>query len=69
MSVGVNANSKDRPDREQERAIDATAWFSVLAHARRTGDLRRAAEALEALESLGVVVKYRRGETRLRDAR
>jgi hypothetical protein len=53
---------QDRPDPERERAIDATAWFSVLAHARRIGDIRRAAEALNALERLGVVVKYKRGE-------
>jgi hypothetical protein len=67
MSVG--AKVQDRPDPERERAIDATAWFSVLAHARRTGDIRRAAEALAALEGLGVIVKYRRGERGVCNAR
>ena len=48
------------PNPERERAVQVTAWFSVLAHAKSTNDFRKAAEALDALERLGVRVKYGR---------
>jgi len=43
------------------------AWFLALEDARRRNDFKRAAEALEQLERLGVRVKYlrkKRGDLR-----
>lgn len=52
------ATNTTAPDREQ--AVEATAWFSILAHARHTDDYAEAAKAKEKLERLGVKVKWGR---------
>lgn len=49
---------------DRDRAVDATAWFSVLMHARLKEDIQRAAEAQRALERLGVAVRFRRQQRR-----
>jgi hypothetical protein len=36
----------------------ATAWFSVLERARATGDRQLAAEAIDNLRRLGVVIQF-----------
>ncbi len=52
------------PDIERERMIQATAWFSILVHARHTNNFGEAAEAQREPERLGVVVKFRRMQHR-----
>ena len=47
-------------DVEREREVQATAWFAVLAHAKRVHDFKRATEAQEALDRLGLLVRFRR---------
>lgn len=54
-----------QPDPSRERAVDATAWFSVLVNARRRDHFDEAAQAQRELERLGVTVKFRR---RVREA-
>ena len=49
-----------QPDPRREQAVEATAWFSILAHARRTDDYAEAAKAKDRLEQLGVKVKWGR---------
>lgn len=51
-----NKTSKAR----QEAADSPVAWFVVLECARQDRDFRRAAQALQELDRLGVRVKYRR---------
>lgn len=46
------------PTTEQTQAVDATAWFSVLMHARGINDFRGAAQAQDTLRRLGVAVKF-----------
>lgn len=41
--------------------VQATAWFSVLLHARSKSKFKEAAEAQHKLEELGVIVRFRRG--------
>ena len=43
---------------DRETAVEATAWFSVLARAMTTADQQGAAEARHALERLGVRVAF-----------
>ena len=49
-----------RPDNrfDREHAVDATAWFSVLMHARQASQFDEAARAQQELKQLGVVVKF-----------
>jgi len=53
--------SKSEIDKARRKAEDSpTAWFAVLDRARETGDFQLAAKAQEALERLGVVVRFKR---------
>ena len=54
-----NTSQKPAPDRQQQ-TIQATAWFSVLMHAKSKENFQEAAEALAELQRLGVIVKFRR---------
>jgi len=55
-------------DRNNEISDNRTAWFLTLEVARRNNDFRRAAEAQEQLQRLGVRVRYlRRGRGDKRD--
>lgn len=49
-----------RPDNrfDREHAVDATAWFSVLMHARQASEFDEAARAQQELQELGVVVRF-----------
>lgn len=54
-------NTSPKPAQgRQEKTIQATAWFSVLMHARLKNHFPEAAEALAELRRLGVAVKFRR---------
>lgn len=54
----MRAPKENDPRREQ--AVESVAWFSILAHARRTDDYAEAARAKDKLEQLGVKVKWGR---------
>jgi len=43
-----------------DRAVQATAWFSVLMSSSVRGEFQEAARAQQALERLGVQVRFRR---------
>ena len=45
---------------DRQCAIDATAWFSVLARAMSRPDQREATQARQALKELGVRVQFSR---------
>ena len=49
-----------------EEDVQRVAWFVDLIHCRRKDDLQGAAEAKEALESLGIAVRFRRSGKELR---
>ena len=58
---GVDVSKKkSRTGTDRQQAIEATAWFSVLAHSRSVDDHAEAAKATEALDRLGVKVKWAR---------
>lgn len=51
--------SSDHPDKgEHERAVCATAWFSILAHALSRGQTEIAQGATSALEAMGIHVRF-----------
>lgn len=51
-------------DPDRNRAVSATAWFSVLMHAQLANNFKQAAEAQGVLEGLGVSVRLKRRPTR-----
>lgn len=54
-------NTLEKPVQDrQQQTIQATAWFSVLMHARLKDHFQEAAEALAELQRLGVIVRFRR---------
>ena len=52
------------PDEHRQQTIEAVALFSVLMHARDSGELQEAADAQQELARLGVAVRFRRPTVR-----
>jgi hypothetical protein len=48
-------------DETLEGDIQANVQFAILVHAKRVSDFQRAADALSALEALGIKVRFLRG--------
>lgn len=54
------AGDFQRADKNREQSIEAIATFAALIHARRHSQFAAAAEALDTLRRLGIVVRFAR---------
>ena len=56
--------AKKKPTEAEQRCTYAIAWFATLAHAKLRNKFSEAAEAQDALDQLGVRVRFARATKR-----